>query len=648
MDLKSGLRELKSDGDAMKMARSLVSSSYKHCEVYVVDGVRESNGIEITSTDADYVPEGGEDSANNDGLLEVEMDAESEPSTEEEVFDDSADDGDHEDHFGFEVEDNDPQSNAFGGFMSPLNDERTAAAGTAEGGEGLREGDEQVGGISDGYETDDIDSYEGDSDDMIKKKRFPKYNEAEMNREYEFQVGLEFKSLSQFKEAVKEHALLNGRDIRFRKNDKVRCRVVCKGRKGKCKWVCFASKVGDSDYFRIKTLNRKHTCGRIYSEKLASSSWISKKIANNISRGEEMKLAIVIQTIQDKYMANISVGKAYWARRKAREEVHGRAIQQYAKLRDYCAEILRANPGSSLSILVDRPSITHQPRFMRMYMCLDAVKKGFLAGCRPIIGMDGCHLKGDHGQQLLVAVGRDPNDNYFSIAVAVVEAETKDSWGWFLELLLNDIGESRKWVFMSDQQKGLMDIFQEALPTLEHRLCLRHLYANCKKAYGGGIVLRDLILSIAKATYVEEWERKMNQLKKINRDYYDKLFALDPKLWTKSHFTFLAKSDMLMNNISEAFNGRILEARDKPILTMFEWIRCYLMTRFVEKKKKAERFEGSVLPKPKKRLDIIAVRAMEWQAKWAGDLKFEVHHKNRMIMERYVVDLMVGRCSCRF
>ncbi|KAL4356331.1 hypothetical protein AHAS_Ahas09G0076000 [Arachis hypogaea] len=64
-----------------------------------------------------------------------------------------------------------------------------------------------------------------------------------------------------------------------------------------------------------------------------------------------------------------------------------------------------------------------------MYMFLDAVKKGFLVGCRPIIGVDGCHLKGDHGQQLLVAVGRDPNDNYFPIAVAIVEAETKDSWG---------------------------------------------------------------------------------------------------------------------------------------------------------------------------------------------------------------------------
>ncbi|RYR03187.1 hypothetical protein Ahy_B06g082031 isoform A [Arachis hypogaea] len=163
-----------------------------------------------------------------------------------------------------------------------------------------------------------------DSDEMIKKRRFQKYNEAEMNREYEFP----------FKDAIKEHALLNGQDIRFRKNDKVRCRVVCKG-KGKVQMDVFC-KVGGSDCFRIKTLKGKHSYGRNYSERLVSSNWISKKITNNINKGEKMKLATIIKTIQDKYMGNISVDKAYWARRKEREEVHRWAILQYTKLRDYC------------------------------------------------------------------------------------------------------------------------------------------------------------------------------------------------------------------------------------------------------------------------------------------------------------------------
>ena len=88
-------------------------------------------------------------------------------------------------------------------------------------------------------------------------------------------------------------------------------------------------------------------------------------------------------------------------------------------------------------------------------MCVDAVKRGIFVAYRPIIGLDGCHLKGEYGQLLLVAVGRDPNDNYVPLAIVAVEAETKGSWGWFLDLLLQDIRErpDMRWVFISNQQK---------------------------------------------------------------------------------------------------------------------------------------------------------------------------------------------------
>ncbi|KAL4300284.1 uncharacterized protein DS421_17g587830 [Arachis hypogaea] len=193
VDLKLGLKELKSDGDAVRMARDLVTNSVKHGIVFAVHGYREGNGIEITSIDTDYVPDECEDS----GLIEVEVNAKSEPSTEENRFDDSADNGEHEDYFGFDVEDgvDSGQSNAFGGFNGSLNQEGTTEKG-AEDNQASGEMDEQVGDISDGYEIEDIDSYEGDSDDTIKKKRFPNYNKAKMCREYEFKVALEFKSLS--------------------------------------------------------------------------------------------------------------------------------------------------------------------------------------------------------------------------------------------------------------------------------------------------------------------------------------------------------------------------------------------------------------------------------------------------------------------
>ena len=76
-----------------------------------------------------------------------------------------------------------------------------------------------------------------------------------------------------------------------------------------------------------------------------------------------------------------------------------------------------------------------------------------MAGCKPFIGLDACHLKNKSRGQLITAVCRDPNDEYFPFAYVVVEAETKDCWTWFLNLLLVDIGQNKRWVFMSDQQK---------------------------------------------------------------------------------------------------------------------------------------------------------------------------------------------------
>ena len=68
-----------------------------------------------------------------------------------------------------------------------------------------------------------------------------------------------------------------------------------------------------------------------------------------------------------------------------------------------------------------------QPKFERLYVCLDACKRGVLAAYKPFIGVDGCHLKDEYPRQILTAVGKDGNNGVNPIAFAVVEAETKYS-----------------------------------------------------------------------------------------------------------------------------------------------------------------------------------------------------------------------------
>jgi hypothetical protein len=51
----------------------------------------------------------------------------------------------------------------------------------------------------------------------------------------------------------------------------------------------------------------------------------------------------------------------------------------------------------------------------------------------------------------MCAIGKDGNNDMFPIAYAVVE--TKDSWSWFLSILIEDIGsiDESAWTFMSDR-----------------------------------------------------------------------------------------------------------------------------------------------------------------------------------------------------
>ena len=46
---------------------------------------------------------------------------------------------------------------------------------------------------------------------------------------------------------------------------------------------------------------------------------------------------------------------------------------------------------------------------------------------RPIIGLDGCHLKTSMGGQLLCVVGRDENENMFPLEMVIVDIEEKIS-----------------------------------------------------------------------------------------------------------------------------------------------------------------------------------------------------------------------------
>ena len=79
--------------------------------------------------------------------------------------------------------------------------------------------------------------------------------------------------------------------------------------------------------------------------------------------------------------------------------------EAYNALPKYCEEVLRSNPGSTVKLEID--SATSQ--FKGLFICFAGSAMGFVY-CRPVIGIDGTHLKHKYqgnGTTLNIANCRD-------------------------------------------------------------------------------------------------------------------------------------------------------------------------------------------------------------------------------------------------
>lgn len=265
-----------------------------------------------------------------------------------------------------------------------------------------------------------------------------------------FEIGQTFTSKKLFMLACKSHGVTHGRKVKFSKNDKRRATAYCND----CSWKVYTAIMKDKRTFQVKNLQDKHTCGRSFEHGLATSSFLVDRYKKELAVLPDMKVSNLQDKVKTDMNVNISRWQAYRTKKKAESLIDGDNEAQYNKLWNYCREVERANPSSNVFMTVTEDD-EGENRFERLYVCLHACKTGFLAGCRPVVGLDGCHLRGPHKGVLLSAVGIDPNDQLYPIAYAVVELENKKTWKWFVTELVNDlqIMDEDKWTFMTDKQK---------------------------------------------------------------------------------------------------------------------------------------------------------------------------------------------------
>ena len=163
--------------------------------------------------------------------------------------------------------------------------------------------------------------------------------------------------------------------------------VNCKG--DGCLWHLYAACIKKSKLWQIRTFTDEHTCHGLNKSKnkQANVDYIANHILKKLREKSEYRPIDIQADVKRELGTEITYSAALWARDTAMRIINGTHEAGYRDLPDYCSKIEQTNPGSVAVV-----SKTPDSRFDRSFLCYGASASGF-ASCRPLLGLDGSHLK---------------------------------------------------------------------------------------------------------------------------------------------------------------------------------------------------------------------------------------------------------------
>ncbi|KAL5711197.1 hypothetical protein ACHQM5_021682 [Ranunculus cassubicifolius] len=200
-------------------------------------------------------------------------------------------------------------------------------------------------------------------------------------------------------------------------------------------------------------------------------NWVALKLEDEVRLHYQCyKPREIVLAVWDKWATNISYFTAWKARTKIMELIHGNYEDSYRVAPALCLQMLKRNPGSIAQCH------RHQldEKFTDLCIAFNATLEGWVAGCRPVIGLDGCHLKGKYGGCLLSITALDGNNGLYPLAIYICRSEGYHSWFDFLSIMEEKLkAHPQVLTIISDQQKGLQTVIGQIFPHAYTRFCFR-------------------------------------------------------------------------------------------------------------------------------------------------------------------------------
>ena len=214
---------------------------------------------------------------------------------------------------------------------------------------------------------------------------------------------------------------------------------------------------------------------------------------------------------------------------------------------------------------------------------------------RPYIGVDAAFGKTRLEHHLYAAAAYDSNGHPVILAWGHGEAESVNSWKWFLYNLrqayprLNTHGM----VIMSDRQKGLDTALGDIFPLAHHGNCSLHIAKNVEHHHG--LNARGAFASLLFAKDKDAFDTIMADLQSKHPAAAAYIEKIEHSRWAIYAFPF-RRYGFTTSNVIEQCNSWLLPLRTEPIVQLLSGIYDKMMESIVERSITAHQTNGQLVP----------------------------------------------------
>ncbi|XP_044472285.1 uncharacterized protein LOC123200945 [Mangifera indica] len=452
--------------------------------------------------------------------------------------------------------------------------------------------------------------------------------------------GQEFSSVHEFRDALHKYAIANRFKYRLKKNEKSRASGTCSVEG--CSWKIYAAWVPSEEVFKIKKMNKTHTCGESRKAAQPTRSWLVSIIKDKLRENPHSKAKHITESIRREFGIELKCTQVWRGVLDARERLLGSYKEAYNQLPWFRDKLLEANPGSFVEL-----STGDDKRFQKLFVSFEASIHGFQNGCRPLLFLDSTPLKSKHREILLTATSVDGNDGAFPVAFAIVDIETDEKWHWFLEQLRSAVSTSQSITFVSDRQKELMKSVLNVFENAHHgysiiRLLDEFMISLKGPFHGPGkSTLPVNFLAAAQAARLDVFRNSLEQIKRVSSGAYEWLIQIEPEYWTNA--VFKGESyHQITYDVAELYVNCIEEAREQPLIRKLESILGKMMELMNNRLLESSRWSTKLTPLKEEKLKEETYRARLLRVLFSSETLFEVHNDSTN-----VVDTNKHSCSCQ-